>query len=81
MVTVNQHSLRIAMSKIKFEQAINDLESLTKKLESGQLSLEESLKVFENGIQLSQQCQKALNNAEQTVVKLSKSETVNESPD
>ena len=55
------------MPKIQFEQALKDLESLTKKLESGQLSLEESLKAFEKGIQLSQQCQKSLSDAEQII--------------
>jgi exodeoxyribonuclease VII small subunit len=51
-------------SKIKksfsFETAIESLESLVKSLESGNLSLEDSLETFEKGIALSRECQHAL---------------------
>ncbi len=51
-------------SKIKksfsFETAIESLESLVKSLESGHLSLEDSLETFEKGIALSRECQQAL---------------------
>lgn len=50
-----------------FEQALKELEILVEKLESGELSLEESLKHFERGVALTRICQTALGNAEQRV--------------
>lgn len=52
---------------MNFESALNTLESIVNKMEQGGLSLEEALKVFEEGIKLTQSCQKALNDAEQKV--------------
>ncbi len=54
-------------NSIDFEQAFSQLEELIKNLESNDLSLEEALKTFEQGIQLTQRCQKVLNKAEQKV--------------
>ena len=54
-----------------FESAMTELESLVTKIETGNLSLEESLKEFENGIKLSRICQSALKDAEQRVKILS----------
>jgi len=51
----------------RFEEALAELEQLVEKMEQGQLSLEESLKLFERGIALSRGCQKALKDAEQKV--------------
>ncbi|WP_257295092.1 exodeoxyribonuclease VII small subunit [Endozoicomonas sp. YOMI1] len=53
-----------------FEQSLAELETLVQKMESGDLSLEESLKAFEQGIKLTRGCQKALTDAEQKVQKL-----------
>lgn len=50
-----------------FEQALGELEQLVEKLEQGDLSLEESLKDFERGIELTRSCQKSLQEAEQKV--------------
>ncbi|MGH8585419.1 MAG: exodeoxyribonuclease VII small subunit [Gammaproteobacteria bacterium] len=50
-----------------FEQALSALEALVEKLESGELSLEESLTHFERGIALTRACQKSLAEAEQRV--------------
>lgn len=50
-----------------FEKSLAELENLVEALESGELSLEESLKTFEKGVQLTQACQKALQDAEQKV--------------
>ena len=52
---------------IDFEEAINELEGLVERMEHGELGLEESLKAFERGIELTRQCQKALDEAEQKV--------------
>lgn len=54
-------------SDFDFEQAIEDLENLVSTMEDGELSLENSLKSFEEGIQLTRKCQTALSAAEQRV--------------
>lgn len=50
-----------------FEQSLADLQTLVELLESGELSLEDSLGAFEQGIRLTRECQAALNQAEQKV--------------
>jgi Exodeoxyribonuclease VII small subunit (EC 3.1.11.6) len=50
-----------------FEQSLGKLEDLVASLESGDLTLEESLKTFEQGIKLTRSCQTALTEAEQKV--------------
>ena len=52
---------------VDFEQQLASLEGLVESLESGELSLEESLKSFEQGIKVARDCQAALKNAEQKV--------------
>ena len=52
---------------IDFEQQLECLEALVASLESGELSLEDSLKSFEQGIKVARECQQALKNAEQKV--------------
>ncbi|MFL0810919.1 MAG: exodeoxyribonuclease VII small subunit [Agarilytica sp.] len=51
----------------QFEKALQELESIVQSLESGELSLEDSLGSFERGIKLTRQCQTALQDAEQRV--------------
>jgi exodeoxyribonuclease VII small subunit len=50
-----------------FESAIKELEELVADMESGRLTLEESLAAYKRGIELSAYCQKTLNAAEQQV--------------
>lgn len=50
-----------------FEKALASLEKLVTRMESGNLSLEESMAAFEEGIALTRQCQQALHQAEQKV--------------
>ena len=50
-----------------FESTIAELETLVEEMEHGDISLEESLKKFERGIELTRNCQKALEDAEQKV--------------
>lgn len=50
-----------------FEQAITELENLVETMESGELTLEQSLEHFERGVKLTRNCQKALTEAEQKV--------------
>ena len=53
-----------------FEVSLARLEAIVDKLESGELSLEDSLKIFEEGVSLTRNCQKALSEAEQKVKQL-----------
>jgi len=57
--------------KIDFEQSITRLEEIVATLETGELSLEQSLKSFEEGVALTRSCQEALSSAEQTIKQLS----------
>lgn len=50
-----------------FEETLAELEKLIANLEQGDLSLDESLSGFKHGIELTRQCQAALDNAQQTV--------------
>ncbi len=50
-----------------FESALAELEGLVERLESGQLSLEDSLAAYRRGMELTAYCQKTLNAAEQQV--------------
>lgn len=52
---------------LNFEQALQELEALVQRMEQGEISLEDSLKDFERGIELTRTCQKALQEAEQKV--------------
>ena len=50
-----------------FEPSLDKLEKLVEKMEDGDLTLEESLKIFEEGVKLTRECQQALADAEQKV--------------
>ncbi len=55
-----------------FEEALHELEEIVARMDSGQLSLDESLKQFERGVELSRICQTSLKAAEQKVEQLVK---------
>ncbi len=55
---------------VKFEEALKRLEKIVEKLEGGETSLEESLKLFEEGKRLSGQCLKQLTEIEKKVQKI-----------
>lgn len=55
------------MAAVKFEQAMARLEAIVGELEKGDLPLDESLKIFEEGIRLSKNCLKVLEEAERKV--------------
>ena len=59
---------------IKFEDALSKLEEIVEKLERGELSLEESLAAFEEGIKLSRVCSGQLDAAERKIEILIKAE-------
>ncbi len=52
---------------LTFEQSLADLETLVNKMEAGDLSLDESLAAFEDGVKLTRDCQKMLDEAQQKV--------------
>lgn len=52
---------------VDLEKAMQELEQVVEQLESGDLSLDKSLKQFEKGVKLSRDCQAALNAVEQKV--------------
>lgn len=47
-----------------FERSLGRLEEVVRRLESPQLSLDEAMKLFEEGVELSRECQKQLEEAE-----------------
>ncbi len=54
-------------NKISFEEAFQKLEEISKKIETEELSLDESLKLFEEGLKLSGYCSKILEDAKQKI--------------
>jgi exodeoxyribonuclease VII small subunit len=59
---------------VNFEAALEELEQLVERMETGEMSLEESLKAFERGVALTRDCQKALKDAELRVQALTDTE-------
>lgn len=55
------------MEEINFEEAMQKLEQITAELEKGDLSLDESVKKFEEGIKLSKECNKILEDSEKRI--------------
>lgn len=51
----------------RYEQALTELEQIVARLETGEQSLEQSLKDYERGVELERQCQRALDEAERRV--------------
>jgi exodeoxyribonuclease VII small subunit len=56
--------------EMSFEESLAELENIVEKLENGQLSLDESLLLFDTGIKLVKECDTKLRNAQQQVEKL-----------
>jgi exodeoxyribonuclease VII small subunit len=55
------------MAREKFEEALGRLEELVKKMEAGEMTLEESLRAFEEGTRLARFCAKKLDETERRV--------------
>lgn len=55
------------MEKLNFEDSMKKLEDITKELEKGELDLNSSMEKFEEGIKLSKECNKILENAEKKI--------------
>ena len=64
--------------KFNFNKGLFQLEEIINKMESGELSLEDSLKYFEEGVKIHRQCHTALTDAEQRISVLSDTDNYNE---
>ena len=60
------------MGEIKFEKAIQRLEKIVDDLETGELDIDKSLEIFEEGIKMSRVCSKKLSEAEAKIEKLTR---------
>ena len=58
------------VSEMSFEEAMRELESVVSKLESGDVPLEDSIKLYERGAALKEHCQKKLAEAEEKVAQI-----------
>ena len=68
------------MTDLKFEECLARLEQIVSALEAGNLSLEESLKVFEEGIAMSRRCARYLEEAQRRIEILAKDEAGTPTP-
>lgn len=59
-------------NQMTFEQAMKRLEEIAATLETGDIPLEDSIKIYEEGIQLIEFCEKKLDEAEKKIQKLSR---------
>lgn len=59
--------MEVFLKEIRFEDAVKRLEEIVNKLEAGDLSLDDSIKLFEEGVRLYQVCIKRLDEAEKKV--------------
>ena len=66
------------VNKFDFNKGLAELEVIITKMESGDLSLEDSLKYFEKGVKLHRQCHGALTDAEQRVNMLNEEDNYSE---
>jgi exodeoxyribonuclease VII small subunit len=74
----NPQAPEAATNAPDFERSLAELEGIVDKLEAGDLSLDESLKQFERGVQLTRACQTALKQAEHKVDILMRKSGTNE---
>ena len=64
--------------KFNFNKGLLELENIISKMESGELSLEDSLKNFEEGVKIHRKCHTALMDAEQRINILTEQDNYNE---
>jgi len=57
-----------------FEHAIEELETCVRRLDGGELPLEDALQTFEQGIKLQQECQELLDSTERRIVELTETQ-------
>ena len=69
------------MKEVKFEEAMKQLETIATELEKGDLTLEESVAKFEEGMELSKQCNEIIEKAEKKItILLQKDGQIQEEP-
>ncbi|MDE1973038.1 MAG: exodeoxyribonuclease VII small subunit [Hyphomicrobiales bacterium] len=66
----NQNDNNNDVAKLSFERAIEELESIVKRLEDGKVPLEESVTIYERGEVLKRRCEDLLRQAEARVQKI-----------
>jgi exodeoxyribonuclease VII small subunit len=66
----NQNAQNSDVGKLPFERAIEELESIVKRLEDGKVPLEESVAIYERGEALKRRCEDLLRQAEARVQKI-----------
>lgn len=66
------------MEEKKFEELLQELQEIVTSLESGKLSLEESVELYQKGMALSLECKKRLEQAKEVVVKKVQGDKVEE---
>lgn len=60
-----------------FEKSVKELEKIASNLDNEQISLDESIALFEQGVKLSKECSEYLENAKQKIVTLTEAEEEN----
>lgn len=64
--------------KFDFEKSLTELENIVNSLENSDISLDEAIKLFEKGVELSNKCQKTLETAEKKIITLTEGENSND---
>ena len=67
--------------KAEFESSIAELEKIVEKLESGNVTLNESIELYQKGIKLSEECNVILENAKQKIEYINNNECTGEKDD
>ena len=73
---MNSMIKRDSIKELKFEAALEELEKIVSKLDSGDLSLEDSIEAYEVGTELKAHCEKQLKAAELKILKVTNKETI-----
>ena len=72
------YTVKIMLSKdFDFEKSIKELEQIAQSLENEQITLNESIALFEKGVILSKECSEYLENAKQKIITLTEKESEN----
>ena len=67
---VSDSGLPADIAAMSFEDALAELEQIVRRLEAGQVRLDEAIQCYERGAQLKQHCEKKLNEAQQRVERI-----------
>ncbi|MBE6732660.1 MAG: exodeoxyribonuclease VII small subunit [Ruminococcaceae bacterium] len=68
----------MASKKIDFEKSLKELSEIVERLESGECTLDESIALFEKGMQISKECSQTLQDARQKIIMLTDIEGMTE---